>query len=40
VHPQKLQIIDRGAARDADCAALIASADAAAKGAAHLSAGQ
>jgi uncharacterized protein involved in outer membrane biogenesis len=36
VHPQKLQIVDRGAARDADCAALIASADAAAtSGGAH-----
>jgi uncharacterized protein involved in outer membrane biogenesis len=36
VHPQKLQIFDRGAARDADCAALIASADAAAaSGGAH-----
>jgi uncharacterized protein involved in outer membrane biogenesis len=36
VRPQKLEIIDRGAARDADCAALIASADAAAaSGSAH-----
>ena len=34
IHPQKLQIIDRGAARDADCAALIASADSAAAAAA------
>jgi AsmA family protein len=30
VRPEKLQIIDRGAARDADCAALIAAADSAA----------
>lgn len=29
VHPQKLQIVDRGAAKDADCASLIASTDAA-----------
>jgi uncharacterized protein involved in outer membrane biogenesis len=36
VHPQKLQIVDPGTARDADCAALIASADsAAAAGSAH-----
>lgn len=38
VHPQNLQIIDPGAARDADCPALIASADsaaAAATGSAH-----
>ena len=30
VRPQNLEIFDRGAARDADCAALIASADSAA----------
>jgi AsmA family protein len=38
VHPEKLEIIDRGAARDANCAALIAAADSAAQtaaGAAH-----
>lgn len=29
VHPEKLQVIDRGAAKDTDCAALIASAEAA-----------
>jgi len=34
VHPEKLQIVDRGAARDADCAALIAAADSAAQTAA------
>jgi uncharacterized protein involved in outer membrane biogenesis len=34
VHPEKLQIIDRGAARDADCAALTAAADSAARTAA------
>jgi hypothetical protein len=31
VHPEKLQIIDRGTARDADCAALTAAADSAAQ---------
>ena len=36
VHPQKLQIVDPGKARDADCPALIASADSArAAGSAH-----
>jgi AsmA family protein len=38
VHPENLQIIDRGAARDADCVALTAAADSAAQsaaGAAH-----
>jgi uncharacterized protein involved in outer membrane biogenesis len=35
LHPEKLQIIDRGAARDADCAALIAAADSAAQTAAR-----
>jgi hypothetical protein len=30
VHPQKLQIIDSGTAKDAECASLIASADSAA----------
>jgi AsmA family protein len=35
VRPEKLQIIDRGAARDADCAALIAAADSAAQTAAR-----
>jgi hypothetical protein len=34
VHPEGLQIIDRGAARDADCAALTAAADSAAQTAA------
>jgi AsmA family protein len=34
VHPEKLEIIDRGAARDANCAALTAAADSAAQTAA------
>ena len=35
VHPQKLEVIDRGEAKDADCPALIAAADAAAAGSGH-----